>query len=52
MTPTVYVLSVEVDGRDGIIVVFSDGTTDAITVEELLELRPFREPVQRSLPES
>jgi hypothetical protein len=35
--------AVERDGTDGIIVTFSDGTTDAFVVEELLELRPNRE---------
>jgi hypothetical protein len=37
------ILSVERDGDDGLIVDFSDGTTGAYVVEELLELRPYRE---------
>ncbi len=35
--------SVEIDGKDGIMVEFSDGTTAGYVVEELLELRPVRE---------
>jgi hypothetical protein len=34
--------SVEQDGDDGLIVMFSDGTTAGYVVEELLELRPIR----------
>ena len=37
------VLSTELDGDDGILVTFSDGTTGAYVVEELHELRPVRE---------
>jgi hypothetical protein len=37
------ILSVEKDGEDGMIVAFSDGTTGAYVVEELLELRPCRQ---------
>jgi hypothetical protein len=37
------ILSVEQDGGDGLIVVFSDGTTSGYAVEEMLELRPFRQ---------
>jgi hypothetical protein len=47
MAAKVYVLEVEIDGRDGLIVSFSDGTTDPITVEELLALRPLCEPVRK-----
>jgi hypothetical protein len=36
-------LTTERDGDDGLIVTFSDGTTGAYVVEELLQLRPFRE---------
>ncbi len=36
-------LNAEHDGDDGLIVTFSDGTTGAYVVEELLELRPIRE---------
>jgi hypothetical protein len=38
------ILTVERDGDDGVIVTFSDGTTGAYVVEELLKLRPKREP--------
>jgi len=38
------ILSVERDGEDGLIVTFSDGTLGAYVAEELLELRPVREP--------
>jgi len=39
------ILSVERDGEDGVIVKFSDGTITGYVSEELLELRPFREPI-------
>ena len=45
MTDTgVRILTAEREDPDGLIVTFSDGTTGAYVVEELLELRPFREP--------
>jgi hypothetical protein len=40
------ILITEHDGDDGLIVTFSDGTTGAYVVEELLELRPIRERVK------
>lgn len=40
------ILTTEADGDDGLIVTFSDGTTGAYVVEELLELRPIRERVK------
>lgn len=40
------ILTVERDSDDGLIVTFSDGTTAAYVVEELLELRPGREPIR------
>jgi hypothetical protein len=43
MTTHIWILTVEQDGRDGLIVTFSDGTVGAYVVEELLELRPRRE---------
>jgi hypothetical protein len=46
MTNEIRILTTELDGADGLIVAFSDGTTDAYVVEELLELRPFRERVK------
>jgi hypothetical protein len=39
------ILTVEREDEDGLIVTFSDGTTAGYVTEELLELRPFREPV-------
>jgi hypothetical protein len=39
------ILTVELEGGDGLLVTFSDGTTAGYVTEELLELRPFREPV-------
>ena len=46
MADTIQILTAECDGDDGLIVTFSDGTTGAYVVEELLELRPFRERVK------
>jgi hypothetical protein len=43
---TIRILATEPDRDDGLIVTFSDGTTGAYVVEELLELRPHREPVK------
>ena len=43
MTTAIQILKVEQDGDDGLIVAFSDGTTDGYVAEELLELRPQRE---------
>jgi hypothetical protein len=40
------ILAVELDGADGLIVTFSDGTSDGYVAEELLELRPHRPPVR------
>ncbi len=42
----IHILTTERDGDDGLIVTFSDGTTGAYVVEELLELRPFRERIE------
>ena len=39
----VEITKVEQDGQDGILITFSDGTIAGYVVEELLELRPFRE---------
>jgi hypothetical protein len=44
------ILAVERDGDDGLIVTFSDGTTGAYVVEELLGLRPHRELTERLSP--
>jgi hypothetical protein len=37
------IVKVEQDGKDGLLVTFSDGTTAGYVVEELLKLRPIRE---------
>ena len=37
---------IECDGDDGVIAALSDGTRGAYVIEELLELRPFRERVK------
>jgi hypothetical protein len=43
MNGGIQILAVELDGHDGLVVTFSDGTTGGYVVEELLELRPVRE---------
>ena len=43
MAKAMRILTTERDGDDGLFVTFSDGTTGAYVVEELLELRPIRE---------
>jgi hypothetical protein len=43
MACLIRILSVEQDGRDGLIVTFSDGTMGAYVAEELPKLRPNRE---------
>jgi hypothetical protein len=47
MVNEIQIIKVEIDGNDGIIVTFSDGTSAGYVVEELLELRPTREPVNK-----
>jgi len=42
----IHLLAVELDGHDGLIATFSDGTTGGYVIEELLLLRPFRERVK------
>jgi hypothetical protein len=46
MADEMRITSVELDGNDGLIVTFSDRTTGAYAVEELLGLRVMREPVE------
>ena len=46
MADQILILSTELDGDDGLIVTFSDGTSGAYVVEELLLLRPHRERVK------
>ena len=43
MKNAIRLIKVELDGDDGVVVTFSDGTTCAYVAEELLELRPYRE---------
>jgi hypothetical protein len=45
MDKKVRISKVQIDGDDGLIVTFSDGTVGGYVVEELLELRPIREQV-------
>ena len=46
MDKEIEILKVEKDGKDGLIVTFSDGTIGGYVVEELLLLRPTRERVR------
>ena len=46
MKDHIHLLAVELDGHDGLIATFSDGTTDGYVIEELLKLRPVREGVK------
>ena len=46
MNGEIQILAVELDGKDGLVVTFSDGTTGGYVVEELLALRPIRERVK------
>ena len=48
MSDEIRITSVEQDGDDGLIVTFSDRTTGAYAVEELLGLRSMREPTKES----
>jgi hypothetical protein len=43
MTFPIRILTTELEGKDGLILTFSDGTTGAYVAEELLDLRPHRE---------
>jgi hypothetical protein len=49
MLEAIRILTVERDGDEGLIVAFSDGTSAGYVVEELLDLRPGREPAQTSV---
>lgn len=46
VSDAIHILEVELDGSDGLLVTFSDGTSDGYVVEELLELRPIREKIK------
>jgi len=43
----IYVLKVQIDYPDGILVTFSDGTIAEFIAEELLPMRPVRESAER-----
>lgn len=43
MRTSITILSVELDGNDGVFLTFSDGTNSGYVVEELLALRPYRD---------
>jgi hypothetical protein len=45
MVEPIRILTVELEDGDGLLVTFSDGTIAGYVAEELLELRPFREPL-------
>jgi hypothetical protein len=49
MDEQIEILAVEKDGKDGLIVTFSDGTMGGYVVQELLLLRPVRERVKEPL---
>ncbi len=51
MVNPIKILTVEQDGADGVLVTFSDGTSAGYVVEELLALRPYREPIVTPSPE-
>jgi hypothetical protein len=48
MAEPIRILTVELEDGDGLVVTFSDRTTAGYVVEELLELRPHREPTERA----
>ena len=48
MAEPMRILTVELEDMDGLLVTFSDGTVAGYVTEELLELRPFREPIAAS----
>jgi hypothetical protein len=50
MNKNIEIVNLEIDGTDGLIVEFSDGTQGAYVVEELLGLRPNREQAKESKP--
>jgi hypothetical protein len=49
MADHIEIVNTELDGADRLMVKFSDGTMAGFVVEELLELRPHREPVEETL---
>ena len=49
MVENTRIVTAELQGEYGLIVTFTDGTEDAYTVEELLELRPCRDLVRKPM---
>jgi hypothetical protein len=49
MVENTRIVSAKLEGEYGLIVTFTDGTEDAYTVEELLELRPCRDLVRKPM---
>lgn len=45
MKDSISIIMAKRDGNDGLIVTFSDGTITGYVAEELLDLRPYREPL-------
>ena len=52
MDDFIKIQTVEPEGDDGLIVTFTDGTTTAYVTEELLALRPCREPIELYTPKN
>jgi hypothetical protein len=48
MAQDIIILGVEREAGYGLMLTFSDGTRSAYVVEELLELRPYREQVNKA----
>ncbi len=46
MVDPITILTAEIEDPDGLILTFSDGTTAAFLVEEMLDLRPYRESME------
>ena len=49
MSERILIETVVRDGDDGLIVTFTDGTTAGYVSEEMLELRPWRESIEKPL---
>jgi len=52
MNSEIQILAVELDGKDGLMVTFSDGTAAGYVIEELLKLRPVRERTKNRVEDS
>jgi hypothetical protein len=51
MADDIRILKIDLEDPYGFMVTFSDGTTGAYAIEELLELRSLREPVKEPVDE-